>query len=441
MSMLKQISTRLTVALACSGALAACGDNIKDTNTGPPDAHSRPDAASIDSTPIDGPPTPTVGGTIALTDVTVLDAAGQALGLSGGVVNISFSDLTMNGGTHPGGFVNPVNGCLLTEYDPTHLPNPSIDGGPILVTDDTTHSGGLTRTIGPCGFSAQAGNTYVCESNAAANQAVTAVGNNATAAGTVVFQFSGTPFTGENVQGSYVVIGGFANAHYNGQFPIVAQPAPMVLVVADPAGTADAAEPAASGINYAVFNGVAPVPGGSDYFAGGGGSTGNPGPSVHIHHDATAVWPVIDTSVDVVGQGWALDNPSAVTSFPLGSATVAAQTYGCSTNCGDTSSALVQAMIISGSATKKSLAGLAPFQMPPEVPGTDTWMTWQCAFIGSSTATMPAAAVQAIHDFQPTRVEIQVINAAGAILQSGPGNVNQTNLLVGHAFVGHTTAP
>jgi hypothetical protein len=98
-------------------------------------------------------------------------------------------------------------------------------------------------------------------------------------------------------------------------------------------------------------------------------------------------------------------------------------------------------MIVSGKATKQDVSALAPYQMPTEVPGTDDWIEWQCAFLGAHQATMPIGAVQAIHDFAPTRVETRVIEAAGAILQTGPAGVDQLNLLVGHAFVGHTDPP
>jgi hypothetical protein len=55
--------------------------------------------------------------------------------------------------------------------------------------------------------------------------------------------------------------------------------------------------------------------------------------------------------------------------------------------------------------------------------------------------TLKAAALQKIIDFQPTRVEVRVINAAGAILQDPANPLNTTNLLAGHGFVGHTDGP
>jgi hypothetical protein len=107
--------------------------------------------------------------------------------------------------------------------------------------------------------------------------------------------------------------------------------------------------------------------------------------------------------------------------------------------CGDESTAILKAFIISGSATKKSIQGLFPFQMPTEIPGTDEWLEWQCAFIGGKSGTMPAAAVQAIIDFQPTRVEQQTLFVGGTILDGTGTNVQTLRVLSGHALAGHQT--
>ena len=418
------------------GACGGGGNKPADAPQG--DAHHDAPADVPIDMPLDAYVPTNVHGTLLLVDATVIDASAQSIGLAGGVIDLEVADLSMGGGTVVFG-TSPLGGCVITQYDPTHPPNPLVDAGPFVIADDTTHPGGLTRTVGPCVF---ANGQYQCVSNHQTNQAVTSVGNNSTAPGTVAESFGGTPFTGENVQGSWIVINGFTNMAYNSgtsAFPIVAQPAAGTLVVADPAGTTAAAEAAASGIDYTVLNGVAPVPGGADFFAGGGGTNGNPGPSIHVSHAATAVWPAIDVAVDVVGEGWTLSDPGDPTAFPLGTTTVADQTYGCATGntCGDTSSAPLQATVIAGHATKKSLAGLAPFQMPTEIPGTDTWMSWQCVFLAHS-GTMPAAAVQAVHDFAPTRVETRVIEAT--LNEVASGN-NTTDLVVGHAIVGHTDAP
>jgi hypothetical protein len=403
------------------------------------------DAPVHHDAPADSPPdayVPTVSGLLFVADVSVADAAAASVGgLSGGTIDLEFADIGMGGGSAVYG-TNPVGGCVITEYDPTHTPSPLLDAGPVTIADDTTHPGGLTRTIGPCAFDGTS-HQYMCISNHQANVAVTSAGANSTAPGTVAQVFTGTPFTGQNLQGSWININGFTTAAYNSgaaAFPIVANPSTSQLLVANPAGTNSTPEPAASGITYTVLNGVGPVPGGADFFAGGGGTTGNPGPSIHISKAANTVWPAIDVAVDVIGENFSLSDPGNPTAFPLGTAAVTDQVYGCATGgtCGDTSSATLKGIVLAGHATRKSLAGLAPFQMPTEVPGTDTWLTWNCVFLSSQSGTMPAAAVQVVHDFAPTRVEQRVIEATFNILNSGN---DSTNLVVGHAIVGHTTAP
>jgi hypothetical protein len=150
--------------------------------------------------------------------------------------------------------------------------------------------------------------------------------------------------------------------------------------------------------------------------------------------------------------GFALDPTSELAHvFPL--TTARAMKYSCDNNtvganmtfddtCGDESTALLRAFIISGSASKRPTTGLLPFQMPTEVPGSaEPWLEWQCAFLGGKSGTMPQAAVQAIIDFAPTRVEQQLLFVGGAILDGNGPNVQTLRVLSGHALAGHTSPP
>ncbi len=143
-------------------------------------------------------------------------------------------------------------------------------------------------------------------------------------------------------------------------------------------------------------------------------------------------------------------NPSdLLTAFPT--TTARNLNYSCDNNtaavatddtCGTDSTTTLKALIISGSATKRSLSGLLPFQMPTEISGSDTpWLEWQCAFLLNKSASMPAEAVQAIINWGPTRVEQQLLFVAGTLLDDGDVNVGGMRLLVGHALAGHTTFP
>src|SRR5438270_11221413 len=97
---MNNFSTRLLVLLAASAAataFAACGDDAKPKG-GPADAklQGSADAAvdantTPDATPPDAMPTATVAGTIAMSDVKLLDPSTAALGgVSGGSILISF---------------------------------------------------------------------------------------------------------------------------------------------------------------------------------------------------------------------------------------------------------------------------------------------------------------------------------------------------------------
>jgi hypothetical protein len=246
--------------------------------------------------------------------------------------------------------------------------------------------------------------------------------------------------------GSYLVINGFTNANFNSgasAFPVVGQ-AGDTLVVVNPAGTSDAAEVhATSGINATVLNGFNPVPaaGASAAFLGTGGV------KISTNGGGSGKWPAMDANIPhVAGSGWSLTDPGDPTNLQLtGTAPVGGVVFGCgsdTTKCGQAGTgAALTAMIVTGTATKKSLTGLAPFQMPTEIPGTDTWLSFTCAALVSHSVTLTPEALQAIIDFAPTRVEVRVLNAAGAIQQDPANTLNQTDILAGFGFVGHTTHP
>src|SRR5204863_2557459 len=116
-------------------------------------------------------------------------------------------------------------------------------------------------------------------------------------------------------------------------------------------------------ISYGVINGFAPVPGGSDYL----GTT-----SVTVHKcnpadtnfactdDQKKVWPEINQTIDVIGDGWTLSDPGVPHAFPF-AGTAADTNFGCGNNtatgaddtCGDASTSLLQGVILSGVATKQ----------------------------------------------------------------------------------------
>jgi hypothetical protein len=383
-------------------------------------------------------------GSVSVADVTVVDPAAAAVGgVNGGLIGIAFRDLTTDGGTVVSG-TSPIGGCVVTKYDPSHLPHPSHDAGTVTIANAPPAENpatGLLKTVGPCTF--LGGAAYFCISNSDSGQSVSATGTDGTAPGTVTFQFAGAPFAGEHLVGSSVVINGFTNPHYDsgpGAFPIVGQPSDSLLVVVDPAGGTDPLE-AAPAVQDTIVNAFAPVFGvgaAADFLGAGGVSIAKP---------ASSVFAAIDTTITAVpGDGWSLSDPGDPTSLPLaGPATDLV--FGCGNGtpgdanddtCGAAGVSAVPEMVVSGRATKQDVSALPAFAMPSETSGTDTWLEFECRYVASHSATLTQAALQAIVDFAPTRVEVRVMNAGGAVVTDGP---NQTTLLVGHAFAGHTTAP
>ena len=439
-------------------ALAACSDNNPATDGGPDG--SLPDANKPDVTadaPSDAPGEgggdagpAVVSGTLYVVDTTLDDpaAAGVTGGINGGAALIEFDNTSDGKGGKVVSGTSPIGDCVVTQYDPTHLPHGQLDGDAITIADAPGDAGtttGLLKTVGPCTYNTAFGG-YACVSKNDTNVAVTAAGNNTDGGGTptVAYVFPGTPFAGQNLVGSQLVINGFTNAGYNSgtaMFPIIMQAADNTLVVYNPTGAALTPEAATTGISDTIFNAAGPIPiagpTAADFLGTG---------SISIAKPANTVWPAINFTVDVPGEGWTLSDPGHPYALPL-TGTAGALSFGCGNGtpnvstddtCGDGSTAALQVMLISGTATKQSVASLSPFAMPKEVPGTDTWLTFQCAYLGKHTAVLTAAAGQAIIDFVPTRVELQVTIAAGEILQSGGG---QTNVIVGHTIVGHTDHP
>lgn len=455
---IKRFSTRLitlAAALAAGGSLAACGDD--STPKGAVDAR-RADASPPDGPTFDAAPVATVSSTIAITDVALVDPISLLPpsaqcptcpgGIGGGSILMSFSDLTdAGGGTVVGTGTTNVNGCIVVKYDPTHPPHAQLDGGPITITNSPANESpatGLLKTVGPCTLIPALGG-YTCISHASTTgEAVTAT-TTGVPAGTVAYVFS-TPFTGQNLIGSYLSVNGFTtHTEFNsgtGAFPILGMAnGNTTLIALNPAGNATGMSEVGTTILDTILNGFNPVP---DQGAGDNGPANFLGTGkIEVKKDANTVWPAIDQIVDVPGEGWTLADESLLYKFPLTTAPTNGVTYGCgsSNTCGDGSTNLIQAMIVSGRATKQSVASLPPFLMPTDVPGVDTWEEFQCAFIGAQDATLTKDAIQQIIDFQPTRVETRVINAAGAIIMTGPGNLNTLNLLVGHGYVGHTDPP
>ncbi len=453
---LNTLSTRLPVllaALAAGSLLVACGDDAK--LAGPADAKvtNQPDAKPE----FDAMPVATIAGTLAATDVVLLDSDALAVpgGISGGSFSFSFSDLTQGGGTVVAGTTN-VNGCKVTKYDPTHPPNTPIDGGLITVVNNKNamtspaNTDGLLKTVGGCTLLGAPFNAYTCISNTAASgetiNATNPPDGVQTSPQMIAFTFPTEAATigTEKLVGSYLVVNGFTTtANFNSgatAFPIVGQDGTTLVVINQGNTTADGDMETITGGSYTILNAYLPIPAGG---AVGGGFLGTGGITIQ-KMTAAGGFPAFTQNIDVPGTGFTLTDPGDPTMLPL-TGTATDLVFGCGTGtdkCGDASTTILSAMIISGRATKQVVPAHPNFYMPTEKPGTDTWLEFTCGFIGSPSATLDAAALQAIIDFAPTRVEVRVINAGGNIVSDKNGNpLNQLFVIAGHAFVGHTTKP
>lgn len=456
MRTLKQLSKRLaatTMALGAGTVLAACGDNLDSGDDDPDRPDAQVDMATMPDMEVDmAQPVATRGGTIAVTDVAVTTPAAAGVGgIRGGAISISFSDLTMNGGEVVAG-TSPISSCVVTKFDADSLPNPTLDAGAITISGD-----GLLKTVGPCTRQAAFGNQYVCISATGADQTITALNpGDPVPAGVILYTLTEQAATVgvQSLVGSYLVVNGFAggNAAFSSgmsAFPVVGQMSNTLNVINAAAEGAGLTTDTIDNGTFTVLNGFAPVPGagaGADFLSVAQTETDPPvNRGVRVQKDDDENWPEIDFTAYPRGEGLDLDDASALL-HALPTSTAADLVFSCAGaggNCGSEAEQVggLEAMILSGRATKKSLAGLAPFQMPTEVPGTDEWLEFQCAWIFNDTATLTEAAVQAIIDFEPTRVEARLLRVSGAILPE-PDNIrNEARVLVGHGLVGHTTFP
>lgn len=420
----------LATTLALGAGAAACGDD----GGGTPDAE-RPDGLTPDAEVPDMAPTATRSATIAVNEVTLTSDDATQLGMRGGSISISFDDLTMGGGEVVFG-TSPVGGCVVTRYDADgtpSAPNPGVDAGTVTITGD-----GLLRTVGPCNFVAGAG--YLCTSHgAAADTAVNATDlpNSGTSPpGLIAYTFPDQTFPASpGLVGSYLTVGGFTNAAFNspaGQaFPIVAQQGTTTVVVVNAAGEGQTTETITAG-GFSVLNGYAPAPVGP-----GGDFLDDATTSVSIAKADDPDWPAIDFTTYVRGEGFALDDESvAPHAFPSSAADIRVGCNMTNGDCGADGDGTLEALIISGKTTDTDVSTMPfDFIMPP---ATTEYATFQCAFLLADEATMPSAAVQAILDTNPTRVEMRVLRVAGTLVEDG---LNEGRILVGHGLVGHTTLP
>ncbi|MEZ4366482.1 MAG: hypothetical protein R2939_09380 [Kofleriaceae bacterium] len=424
--------------------LAACGDN--DENLPADAAPGSPDA----SAPADAAPMATRSATIAVTQATVTKTTGPSVGgppplqLTGGSFSIDFQDVS---GTQ----VPPVFGdgsigsCTVFKYTAgTNGPPPSVDEGAVTING----AGLLKPNPNPCTFSAAAGE-YLCIAGGGAGVGGSVSSPGAGGPGTANVTITGATF-GAATQaevGMYLDLSGTGVANYTGQFPIVGVAGVSTLVIGGPFPGL-AATPFAAG-TYGLIQGAGPVPGSTSPLTPKYLDDAASPADVHIEMAASAAYPDgIDIDLEPIAAGLTLSSTGGFLlphQFPT---TAADAPFSCAAadggDCGnDPSTGDLKAFIITGRTTTGDLSGRPVYDMPPPAAG-DEYTTFTCSFLSPSTkGTIPQAAVAAILDTTPapTRIETRVIRANGSTTFQGPGAVNQLNILVGQALVGHTDVP
>ncbi len=437
-------------ALAMAGALAlGCGDDDGGAN---PDAASNPDgSAEADA----AEQALLRNNTIAIFEAKVVNPEGLAVGLQGGEIRIDFEDettpnavqaLDLNGDGQPD---SNIGGCRVTRVDVgVSVEKTKTDEGVISVTGT-----GITNGDFNCAFNETAGE-YKCQMTDADAAGVLPVGSTATPVGSgavlIAFNDAGKTF-GAAYQGTGIVIAGFPDAAANGAFPVISPGGTATsLVVFNP----DLAAPSTVTVEgtYATFVGEGPVP-----------AAAGPTPFNFLQNDSmvTLNGPTGSSIVDPWSEASTctaagctyttngenstgtldLDDASAApNAFPVaGGVDFALSCGGTGGNCGRTNGGTLNAFIISGETTDAvvPVGGANNLKMPDPV---TSFATFSCAFLGQTSGTMPAAAVDAILATNPTRIQVNVISAGGVIAADDDGE-SVTNILTGHAVVGFTDVP
>jgi hypothetical protein len=425
-------------SLAAFGAACSCGG---DDDPITPDG-AVADAAEIDSS-VD-PPVLVRSGNIAVFEVEVANEVNPLIpSFSGAAVLMGFTDLTtvtvppldLDGDGRPD---SNVNGCAVTVYDLTagDTEPTSVDEGTFTFTG--TGNGTFTCAYGPHPYDPNKKDGYTCQSTDASAAGAAPVGAVAeiiaAAPGQVQYKLPGANFEAVNYTGMWLVIDGFDKPAANGVFPIlrtgnVANELVVFNLAMLQSGVTESAVVDNPGA-YATYVGENPIPFGFTDFLDDGTANVN----VSGGGDS-AILDAIDVTFKANGAGFKLDNESEdITNVRTSGEAI---TFACNRTggvCGPTAGGTLNAFVISGETTDGSLTNLSPIEMPEPVA---KYATFTCSFIGQTSATIPAEAMAAILDTDPTRIQIRVANSAGLIV-TNEAQTAVTNVLGGHAIVGFT---
>ena len=431
--------------LAIPLALAACGDNQK--NTGDIDAPPAPiDGPTIDTpTPIDAPiidapnidaaPVANYSGTISVVEARLKNMGGAGVDGHGVQIGVSFINdasavppIAMTPGA------TTTDGCFVWRYTVAQLATTlGTDQGPVQIT-----IGDGNPTFPRCIFQPGAG--YICPDTASSGVGGTlAVGPSA---GTSTFTGAtfagGGGFSAEDV-GRYIRLSGTGVAALDTAFPIVAVASSSTVVIAG--ASVALALPAAA--TFTTLAGVGPIPVPSfDPLSDDDAPTATKSEGTPDVDNFTNV--PLSIGGASVGDNFTLGTgPSSTTptinkvlptAIPLdGSEFV----VGCDSaaECGTSIGSLINIVT-----TDAPVAGLSPFGFPTPV-ATRTQI--RCTKLSARDVRVPAEISAFLRPSASgaTRVQTTFIRGNFAIIGDTNGATARTNFLGGHGEVGFTTVP
>jgi hypothetical protein len=281
---------------------------------------------------------------------------------------------------------------------------------------------GSTATIPPCVFVPSQG--YRCVAGGGSGATGDMIVDDAGGAGTAGLVDSapaGYTFSAADV-GRYLVVSA-AGAGQNGAFPIVAVGANNTVIYANPT----AASGAFTG-TYSVIAGLGPVPGAPDPLLD------SEMIKVSITPGGLGKFMFPDTTVPV-GDSFTLDAASKtkINAMPLDGVATSLDCAAGSCGAGTAAGSLVVMTTTDGVIPP----GAPDYYMPDPV---NKLVVARCSALGASTVDLPTSVMAQIQASGAKRVRTLFIRT-GLTITGNPGMLNPTNILVGHAVAGFTTAP
>lgn len=441
-----------TIFLTASGLLtiSACGSDDDPSSKPSTDAGSK----SVDAK-VTPPPSTTFSGTVSLAEVIVTNPEGIAIGLAGGVANVSFTAPADVKVKPQPGYTNPINDCKIFVYDVEKGEKSAAgsDGGPISISGD-----GVFSSFG-CSYQA-ALDKYLCSIDDDAASGALATGASISPVdgqpGQVALSVPGVDFSGAEYKGMFVNLTGFIGDNAdaaNGKHPILANHPTVnnILILAN-AKLEGASTVGETEGHYDTFVGAGPIPGGFPEFIDSEyeteeaeGKAKGDKKSITITKAEKTDAPKIDTTLIANGdlsfvknsegeegvtfEAFTLaDNSAQPHNFPLDGTAV---TFSCEKenngSCGGANGTL-KGIVTFGETTDAPIPEGASFSDMPDP--VKKYATWQCSGIGSETITIKADAIAVILGTKPTRIQTTVVYS-----NAETGN---NNILASHGLLGWT---